>query len=239
MDLEVMAMDRYYPVMLDLRGKPCLVVGGGSVAARKITSLLKAGAMIHAVSPTFTAVLEDIESRGEAVLHRRPYQTGDCVGYTLIIAATNAAEVNEQVYQEASSQKIWVNVVDRPEWSSFIVPSVVRRGDLILSVSTGGASPSLARKIAGELEATYGDEYELYLEFLSEVRLQVQKRTKDKEIRQTMFKRMLEWDILEMIRQGNFESWKQELLFAMDQEPTLETVEAFCGSVSGRGTKRK
>jgi precorrin-2 dehydrogenase/sirohydrochlorin ferrochelatase len=232
MDLEVMAMDRYYPVMLDLKGKPCLVIGGGSVAARKITSLLKAGAAIHAISPSFTASIEAIAERGEAVLRRKAYQTGDCVGYTLVIAATNAPEVNEQVYQETNALNTWVNVVDRPDWSSFIVPSVVRRGDLVLSVSTGGASPSLARKIAGELEASYGDEYELYLNFLSEVRLLVQRKVKDKDARQTMFKCMLEWAIPELIRTGVFESWKQELLAAMEQEPTLETIEAFCVSLS-------
>jgi precorrin-2 dehydrogenase/sirohydrochlorin ferrochelatase len=156
------------------------------------------------------------------VLKKRAFQSGDTSAYSIVIAATDQAEVNEAVYEEAAAHGAWVNVIDRPDRSSFIVPSVVRRGKLILTVSTGGASPSVARSIARELEASYGTEYEIYLDFLSELRLKVQSSVKDIEVRQQIFKRALDWDILGKIRDGSFERWKQKLDTALAEDPTLD-----------------
>ncbi|HEY1216784.1 MAG TPA: NAD(P)-dependent oxidoreductase, partial [Bryobacteraceae bacterium] len=144
-----------------------------------------------------------------------------------VIAATDDFEVNRRVYEAAAGCGMLVNVVDQPELSTFIVPSVVRRGKLVIAVSTGGASPASARKIAHELELAYGDEYELYLDFLNEVRLKVQSVIQDKENRQQLFKEMLAWDVLSMIRTGTFEEWKEKLFAAFDQEPLLSTIRAF------------
>lgn len=224
MDLDVIRMKRYYPIMLDVNGKACLVIGGGHVAERKIASLLDAGATVTVISIEVSSKLEAKGINGEVILKKKAYEPGDLHGYLLVIAATDKAEVNAAVFQEAAAQGAWVNVADRPDLSSFIVPSVIRRGKLILAVSTGGASPSLARQIAGELEASYGAEYEIYLDFLSDLRLQVQHRVKDKDIRQSLFKRMLEWDVLGMIREGTFENWKRELYTALEQDSTLQTI---------------
>jgi precorrin-2 dehydrogenase/sirohydrochlorin ferrochelatase len=222
MDLDVNGMKPYYPVMLAISGKACLVVGGGKVAQRKVASLLEAGGMVRVICLEASARLVRQAERGEIELTQRAYQSGDCKGCSIVIAATNRAEVNEEVFQEAEAEGAWVNVADRPDRSSFIVPSVIRRGKLVLSVSTGGASPSVSRKIAAELEASYGAEYELYLDFLSEMRLKVQSRVKDIETRQQLFKRMLEWDLLDKIREGTFDSWKQQLEMAFEQDPTLQ-----------------
>ncbi|MBP1995942.1 precorrin-2 dehydrogenase/sirohydrochlorin ferrochelatase family protein [Paenibacillus eucommiae] len=213
-------MKLYYPLMLDLKARKCLIVGGGLVAERKIGSLLVAGAAITVVSPDFTAAIEAKGSSGELVLHRRIYDSEDIQGFSLVIAATDLAHVNKQIAQDASKEGIWVNVVDQPELSSFIVPSVVRRGKLTLSVSTGGASPGTARRIAAELESAYGQEYEIYLDFLSEMRLKVQDTVKDRQSRQTIFKQMLDWDVLEKIRNGTFTAWRQEKLDSFEQDST-------------------
>lgn len=217
-----------YSILLDVRGRQCLVIGGGNVAERKISGLLEAGADVTVISPQLGKKLEVWECLGRVALLKREYESGDVKGcYVLVFAATNIASVNEKVYEEASSQGIWVNVADHLELSSFILPSVVRRGKLMLSVSTGGASPTVARRIASELDETYGAEYELYIEFLSDLRLKVQSWVEDKDIRQQMFKQMLNWDILALIRGGAFDSWKIELLEALEQAPTIHTVEAF------------
>jgi precorrin-2 dehydrogenase/sirohydrochlorin ferrochelatase len=222
MDMDVIGMKRYYPVMLDVSGRACLIIGGGRVAQRKADSLLESGALVTVIALEVSDKLMAREGRGEIVLKKRAFQSGDTAAYSIVIAATDQAEVNEAVYKEATALGAWVNVTDRPDWSSFIVPSVVRRGKLILAVSTGGASPSLAKSIARELEASYGTEYEIYLDFLSELRLKVHSSVKDIEVRQQIFKRALDWDILGKIRDGSFERWKQKLDTAFAEDPMLD-----------------
>jgi precorrin-2 dehydrogenase/sirohydrochlorin ferrochelatase len=221
MDLDVIGMKRYYPVMLDVSGRACLIVGGGTIAQRKVDSLFEAGALVTVIAPELSDKLMAREGRGEIVLNKRAFQSGDTSAYSIVIAATDQAEVNEAVYEEAAAAGAWVNVTDRPDWSSFIVPSVVRRGKLILTVSTSGASPSVAKSIARELEVSYGTEYEIYLDFLSELRLKVQSSVKDIEVRQQIFKRVLDWDILGKIRDGSFENWKRKLDTALKEDATL------------------
>ncbi|NOV04052.1 precorrin-2 dehydrogenase/sirohydrochlorin ferrochelatase family protein [Paenibacillus planticolens] len=222
-------MKHPYPIMVNLAGRQCLVIGGGPIAERKVLSLLEAGALVTVVSQTFTAVLAEMGQSSQVVLHRQTFHpsmmTGDLVmPYTLVVAATNDDEVNAQVYELANKHGKLVNVVDQPELSSYIQPSVVRRGKLVIAVSTGGASPSAARKIARELDSGYGEEYAAYLDFLSEVRHLVQSKVADKQARQRMFKEMLEWDVLAKIRAGTFESWKDKLYMAIEKElwPTGE-----------------
>jgi precorrin-2 dehydrogenase / sirohydrochlorin ferrochelatase len=223
MDMDVIFMKRYYPVMLDVSGKAILIVGGGKVAQRKVDSLLEAGAQVTVIALELSAKLMAQEAKGVIAVKIRAYLPGDSAGFALVIAATDQPEVNAAVEEEAKSHGAWVNVTDRPDLSSFIVPAVVRRGKLVLSVSTGGASPSVARSIARELEAAYGAEYEIYLDFLGEFRLKVQSCVKDIDTRRRIFKRALDWDILGKIRNGSFGSWKRKLDTAMKEDPTLDT----------------
>lgn len=221
-------MNHPYSMLLNICGRMCLVVGGGRVAERKINNLLEAGASLTVISPEFSSRLQTLGSEGRISLIRREYLPGDIgVDCTLVFAATNSEQVNLRVYEDALSFGRWVYVADRPELCTFTLPSVMRRGKLIISVSTGGASPSLARSLTKRLEEDYGEEYELYLDFLAELRSMVQSRVKDKEKRQQMFKRMLLWDVLPMIRSGTFQSWKEELMITLEQEPMPETIAAF------------
>ena len=139
----------YYPLMLKVKGEPCLVVGGGSVALQKARALRKAGADVTAVSPAFTPAFERLKVRRI----RRPFRTGDVARRILVIAATDSPKVNRAVFSACRKRGIPVNVVDVPELCSFIVPSILRRGPVVIAVSTSGESPSLAKQLRRRLDA--------------------------------------------------------------------------------------
>lgn len=188
-------MKHFYPMMVDLTGRRCLVVGGGSVAERKTVSLLGGGANVVVVSPDVTPGLQLLAEQGEITYHARPYRRGDAAGCTLVIAATDREEVNLAVCEEARARGAWINVVDRPDLCNFTVPSTVRRGQLQIAVSTGGASPTLAKKIRRELEETYGPEYAVYLDLLKEMRRRIQETVSDAAVRHQLMARLAdeEW----------------------------------------------
>ena len=140
-------MPAYYPVYLNLTGKKCLVFGGGPIAEDKIAKLQSTGAQVTIVSPTVTPNLQAWAHRGDLQWQPREYQAGDMEGAFLSIAATNDRQVNHEIFQEAERLGVLINVVDDPEQGTFIAPAVVRRGQVTLAISTGGASPALARKL--------------------------------------------------------------------------------------------
>ncbi len=144
-----------YPIFLDLSGRRCVVVGGGEVAGRKARKLLQARARVVVISPEIRPELESVASE----IHRRPYREGDLEGAYLAFAATDSREVNAAVAREAKERGIPVNVADRPSDGDFALPSTLRRGGLQVAVSTGGASPTLARRIKDELEGIFGPEW--------------------------------------------------------------------------------
>ena len=151
---------------MDLSGRRCVVVGGGAVAARKARKLLEAGAEVVVVSPEVHPDLGDMDVE----VHERSYEHGDLEGADLAFAATDRREVNAAVAREAKARGIRVNVADRPAEGDFAVPSTLRRGGLQVAVSTGGASPTLARRIRNELEEVFGPEWAGVVEELETVR---------------------------------------------------------------------
>jgi siroheme synthase-like protein len=165
----------YYPIMLDVKGKRCVVIGGGQVALRKAQSLLECGAAVEVISPELCPGLEELASNGSVKAVLRPYRRGDIKGAALVIAAADDGEVNKSVSQEAAESGIPVNVVDVPNLSSFIVPSSLRRGDLTIAVSTNGKSPALARRIRAEMEESMGEEYSLLASLAEEVRSELKR----------------------------------------------------------------
>ncbi|OGW56883.1 MAG: hypothetical protein A2Z09_00360 [Nitrospirae bacterium RBG_16_43_8] len=158
----------YYPILLNLKGKKCVVVGGGKVAERKALSLLKSGAKITVISPECTVRLKKENLTGRIKYISRRYKNGDLKNAFLVIAATDAGETNRKISEDAP---YLVNVVDMPLLCNFIVPSVVRRGPLTIAVSTSGVSPSLARTIKKELEGLYGREFEKHLNYIKKIRV--------------------------------------------------------------------
>jgi precorrin-2 dehydrogenase/sirohydrochlorin ferrochelatase len=152
-----------YPIFLDLSGRRCVIVGGGEVANRTARTLLQARARVVVISPEIGTELESVALE----VHRRPYREGDLRGAYLAFAATDSREVNAAVAREAAERGIPVNVADRPSEGDFALPSTLRRGRLQVAVSTGGASPTLARRIKDRLEEIFGPEWAGIVEELS------------------------------------------------------------------------
>jgi precorrin-2 dehydrogenase / sirohydrochlorin ferrochelatase len=161
---------QYYPAYLDLRGHPCVVIGGGEVAARKVATLLEAGARVTVVSPTLCAALADLADTHEVVHHARPYRRGDLAGAWLAYAATGNDAVHAEIAAEAAAARVFLNVVDRPRLCSLIVPAIVTQGPVTIAVSTGGRSPALAKRLGAELAATVGPEWGIAAELLGMLR---------------------------------------------------------------------
>ena len=196
--------------MLDVKGKRCVVIGGGQVALRKAQSLLECGAAVEIISPALCPELEEFASNGSVKAALRPYRRGDLKGAALVIAAADDGEVNRGVSEEAEGLGIPVNVVDVPALSSFIVPSSLRRGDLTVAVSTGGKSPALARRIRAELEESIGEEYSLLASLAEEIRSELKRE--GVTVPPEAWQEALELDaLLGLLRSGRREEAKQRL----------------------------
>ena len=162
----------YYPVFLEMKGRPCVVVGGGTVAERKVEGLLAADARVTIISPELTPALATLKEEGRLQHIARPYREGDLEGCEVAVVATDDGAVNAEVAAEgrSASGRIWVNAVDDAPNCDFILPSVIRRGDIVIAVSTGGASPALARRLRQELEAFLDENHAPLAGLLQEVR---------------------------------------------------------------------
>jgi siroheme synthase-like protein len=160
----------YYPIVLQLGDRPCLVIGGGPVAERKVEALLAAGAQVTVVSPAVTPRIASWAEESRIRLIARCYRKGDLTGHVLVFATTGEGAVSAAVAAEGRRLGVWVNAADDPEHCDFILPSVLRRGELTVAVSTGGASPALSRALREELEVYLGENYQMLIEVASEVR---------------------------------------------------------------------
>jgi len=196
-------MPRYFPLFLDITGRRVVVVGGGDGAARKVEQLLDCGAEVVVVSPHFSGAFAPLRGRSDLALVQRAYQPGDLAGAVLAIAASDDPAVNRLATEEATAAGVLVNVVDQPALSQFIVPSVVRRGELVVAISTGGASPALARRLREELEQVIGPEYETFVALLREVRQRVMQSEPDPARRRAIFERLVRSDLLDRLRHGD------------------------------------
>ncbi|MFC0212627.1 bifunctional precorrin-2 dehydrogenase/sirohydrochlorin ferrochelatase [Paenibacillus chartarius] len=216
----------WLPVMLRLDGALCVVIGGGAVAERKVLGLLEADAFVTLISPTVTGKLEELAEQGVIHWVTRDYAEGDLSGATLAFAATNDGGVNGQVAAEAQSRGVLVNVADDADAGTLMLTSVLRRGKLMLSVSTMGASPSTARRVRRELEEAYGDEYEVWLDWLAEVRLMLRQRVEGTELRQLLHRLLDEMNGPELLRTGRLPAsgWQEAWLEALRREPVPDTV---------------
>jgi len=166
----------YCPLFLNIRGKKCLVVGGGTVALRKIEALLKHGAQVEIISPVLCTRLNQLVESEAIHWLRRDYQMGDLKDALLAIATTDDVKTNERIAEEARQRKILVNVVDNPQLSDFIVPSYFNRGNIAIAVSTSGRSPALARKLRSQLEREVGIEYAQLTLIVEEVRFELKQQ---------------------------------------------------------------
>ncbi len=149
-------MNRFYPVFLDLSVRDVLVVGGGTIASRKAQTLLRYGTRVTVVAPRSKPGIRKLAARKKISLLRRAYGSGDLKDRDLVYCSTDDEALNASVGLECAARKILVNVVDRPKFCSFIVPAIVRRGPVTFAISTGGASPALAKFLMGEVKKKFG-----------------------------------------------------------------------------------
>jgi precorrin-2 dehydrogenase / sirohydrochlorin ferrochelatase len=199
----------YYPAFLNLNGKKAVVVGGGSIAERKILTLLKSGAEVTVISPVLTPrLLKEKQTCRIKHLARR-YRQGDLKGTFLVIAATDSPEVNTKIAGEAPCL---LNVVDVPENCNFISPSIVKRGQLVFAISTGGTSPALAKVVRKELETLYGKEFSDYLDFVKTLRPSVMQEIKNRAARERFLKSLGSKKILDMLRTKGPEEVKTSVI---------------------------
>ena len=204
-------MTRYYPINIDLENADCLVVGGGSVAERKVSTLLSCGARVTLVSPEVTPGLREMAKKGDIVYMARDYQRGDCRGMRTVIVATDSEKINREVAEEAMVGNCLVNVVDQPHISNFIVPATLIQGDLQISISTNGKSPALARRIRERLEGEFGPEYARFLELIDKVRKKALATIPDPEKRRELFYRIVDSDLIQLIREGKDQEVQKRL----------------------------
>ena len=203
----------YYPALLNLRGRNCVVVGGGRVAERKIRTLLTSGADVTVVSPRITAGLRRLVS-SERIVHKpRRYRKGDLRGAFLVIAATSDEGVNRRVYEDSEAL---INSVDMPEYCNFIVPSVVSKGPLKIAISSSGLSPSIARTLREELEDYIPDDLSAFLTGLESLRRKIKRRLPGvsgapAEKRSRLLKKIGSKDVLDILKTRGLDAAREHV----------------------------
>jgi precorrin-2 dehydrogenase len=200
----------FFPIYLEMTGRRCLVIGGGAVAERKIANLVEAGAEVTVISPDVSENVAHWSKNNSIQLKTKCYQSGDLDGYELAFVATDDDRVNASVYQEGKSRGVWVNAADDPAHCDFILPSVLRRGDLTVAVSSGGQSPALARTIREELEIYFSREYEQLAQLAAETRTELHKRSL--HVPFETWRRALSGDVRQFLIRGEFARAKSHLL---------------------------
>src|SRR5258705_6456042 len=198
------------PVPVNLAGCRCRVVGGGVIAERRIESLLAAGAAVTVISPQVTLALAKLATDGRIDVERRAYREGDLAGFHLVLVATDRGDVNAAVAREARERGVWINAADDPANCTFILPALVRRGDLTVAVSTGGTSPALARAIREELESYLTDDYATLASIAAEARREV--RAAGKPVTAEAWRRALGPEVRRLIVERGRDDAKHRLL---------------------------
>jgi len=197
---------KYYPIYLDIKNRNCLVIGGGSVGARKVLTLISCGANVTVVSLDATEKLHQLSNNGEIKLKERPFQTTDLDDRFLVIGATDNQELNLKIHAEAERRGLLCNIADRPKACNFILPSIVNRGDLIVAISTSGKSPAFAKKLRKQLEAEFGDEYAEFLNLMGAIRKKLLSQDHESEAHKHLFEQLIERDLVQILRDGDTDS---------------------------------
>jgi len=195
-----------YPVNLVVDGRPCLVVGGGRVAAGKVRGLVEAGAQVTVIAPEIDRA---IAGRAEVAIERRAYRRGDVQGFRFVVAATGDPEVNQAVYDDGEAAGVWVNAADDPARCSAILPARIRQGRLTVTISTGGHSPAVASWLKERLAGELGPEYDQLIGLLGEARKEVQAQGLGTE--ELDWRRALDSGILDLVRAGRLDAAKERL----------------------------
>ena len=206
----------FLPLFLNIKNKICLVVGGGEVAARKVNLLRKAGGNVTVVAPELCPGLLKLSATSEIIHHARQFEQADLSGAVLVIAATDNAGINQMVSEQAERLNIPVNVVDQPKLCSFIVPSIIDRSPVIAAVSTGGASPVLARIIRTRLETLIPSGYGRLADLANRFRSRVKERFENSPERRRFWEKVLNSGVAERVFSGHMEEAEAAMLQALE-----------------------
>jgi precorrin-2 dehydrogenase/sirohydrochlorin ferrochelatase len=215
---------RYYPVNLSIRNRRCLVVGGGAVGTRKAHGLLECGARVTIVSPEVSDQITGLAREGKIRLALRPYRESDLEDVFLVIGATDDEVLNRQVHRHAEKRGLLCNIADRPEICNFILPSVVRRGALTISISTSGRSPAMAKKLRKEVELQFGEEYNVSLQLMGAIRKKLLSQAHAPEAHKPLFESLLNAGLIELVRENRREEIDRLLGDILGKEFTYETL---------------
>jgi len=202
-------MNTYYPVYIEMREQPCVVIGGGKIAEGKVEGLLDVEAKVTIISPDLTPHLYELAKQNLITYIARTYQLGDLTGAFMVICATDQAEINHQVWQEATTNHQLVNVVDDTPRCNFIAPSILRKGDLTIAISTSGKAPALAVRLRERLQREIGPEYERFLELAGKLREPLAQHNPDFETRKALWYELVDSEILEVLARGDESSAKE------------------------------
>lgn len=207
----------HYPIVMDLAGRAIVVIGGGRVAERRVEALLGAGAAVTVVSPALSPALRALATEGRIRHRARVYRTGDLAGAALAFVAVGDPEVGDAVGREAGQRRILLNVADDPARCDFVLPSVLRRGDLLVAVSTGGASPALARAVREELETRFPEDWAAWTALVAEVRREVRRRGRGRCAE--TWRRALRGEVRRLVADGRLEDARRRLLEEVEAGP--------------------
>jgi precorrin-2 dehydrogenase / sirohydrochlorin ferrochelatase len=195
-----MTFTNHYPISLNVSGHLCVVVGGGTVAQRKVKGLLAAGAKVRLISPSVTKTIAALANKGHIELISRVFSRDDLEKATLVFAATNNKDVNKEVADEAKKYGIFVNVADNPDSCDFFVPSVARKPPILIALSTSGLSPGISKKLRKELLDMISRDYQVYVRHLGVFRQYIVEHIEDKSARKRILRALYESDRNEISR---------------------------------------
>ena len=205
---------RYYPVNLDIKNRPCLVVGGGRVGLRKVKTLMECGAFVTVVGPSVEDELLILSENAGITLKQRPYRSADLDNMFLVIGATDNEDLNRRISEDAEKANMLCNIADRPKVCNFILPAIIRRGDLVVTVSTSGKSPAFAKKLKNDLENEFGEEYAEFLRLMGAVRKKLLSTKHAPETHKHLFERLIDGNLVGHIRNEDIRAI-DTLLFAV------------------------
>lgn len=214
----------YYPVNLDIRGRRCLVVGGGGVGTRKVKGLLECEAAVILVSPEAAPMLSDLARQHRIEWKCRNYDSSDIAGMFLVIAASDNEALNHRIHSDARQANILCSIADQPENCDFTLPSVIRRGDLQITISTSGKSPAFSKYLRKKLEKQFGSEYGEFLTLMGNIRKKLLAETHAPETHKAIFESLIEKGLLNMIKSRDTETINRLLAEVLGKAYSLESL---------------
>jgi precorrin-2 dehydrogenase / sirohydrochlorin ferrochelatase len=191
---------KYYPVNLDVRNRPCVVVGGGSVGTRKVLTLLDCGARVTVVSLDLSPELRLLAKGKKLKVIQRPYESSDLDQAFLVIGATDKEDLNQRIHTDAEKRNLLCNIADKPASCNFILPSILCRGDLVVTVSTSGSSPAYAKHLRHVLENLFGEEQAIFLRLMGKIREKLLREKHEPEFHKPIFEKLTRSDLVEKIQ---------------------------------------